>query len=72
MGGRGKADRHAPGGVCPFVNPDGVKKYCDVSLKDYDYVYPACGSSNSAIRLTRRSLRTIRLVRWVDVTKPRE
>lgn len=68
-----KLTGHAPGGVCPFVNPDGVKKYCDVSLKDYDYVYPACGSSNSAIRLTPDEVYELSdSSGWVDVTKPRE
>ena len=43
---------HAIGGVCPFALPEGVKTYCDVSLKRFDTVFPACGSSNSAIELT--------------------
>lgn len=68
-----KMTGHAPGGVCPFANPDGVKKYCDVSLKDYDFVYPACGSSNSAIRLTPDEVYELSdSSEWVDVTKPRE
>lgn len=68
-----KLTGHAPGGVCPVVNPDGVKKYCDVSLKDYDYVYPACGSSNSAIRLSPDEVYELSdSSGWVDVTKPRE
>ena len=43
---------HAVGGVCPFALPESVKVYCDSSLWRFDYVYPACGSSNSAIKLT--------------------
>ena len=43
---------HAVGGVCPFANPEGVKTYLDVSLKRFDTVFPAAGSSNSAIELT--------------------
>ena len=43
---------HAVGGVCPFALPEGVKAYCDISMKRFDTVFPACGSSNSAIELT--------------------
>jgi len=43
---------HAVGGVCPFAVNDGVKVYLDVSLKRFDTVFPACGSSNSAIELS--------------------
>ena len=43
---------HAVGGVCPFALPESVRVYCDSSLWRFDYVYPACGSSNSAIKLT--------------------
>lgn len=64
---------HAPGGVCPFANPSGTAKYCDISLKEYDYVYPACGSSNSAIKLTPDELFALSgSIDFVDVTKPRE
>lgn len=43
---------HAIGGVCPFGINEGVKVYLDESLQRFDYVYPACGSANSAIKLT--------------------
>ena len=43
---------HAVGGVCPFAVNEGVKVYLDVSLKRFETVFPACGSSNSAIELT--------------------
>ena len=43
---------HAVGGVCPFAVNDGVKVYLDESLKRFDTVFPACGSSNSAIEVT--------------------
>ena len=62
---------HAIGGVCPFAitNPD-VKIYLDDSLKRFNTVYPACGSGNSAIKLTLPELETLsRASRWVDVTK---
>lgn len=43
---------HAVGGVCPFAVNEGVRIYLDESLKRFETVYPACGSSNSAIELT--------------------
>ena len=43
---------HAVGGVCPFAVNEGVKIYLDVSIKRFDTIFPACGSSNSAIELT--------------------
>ncbi len=64
---------HAPGGVCPFANPSGVKRYCDLSLKEYDFVFPACGSGNSAIKLTPDELAELAdSLEWVDVVKQRE
>lgn len=61
---------HAIGGVCPFaVGPD-VKVYLDVSMKRFETVFPACGSSNSAIELTMEELeRYAGTVQWVDVCK---
>ncbi len=59
---------HAVGGVCPFANPHGVRVYLDVSLKRFSTVYPACGSSNSAIELTPEELEQYTLhPAWVDV-----
>ena len=43
---------YSVGGVCPFAVNDGVKVYLDESLKRFQTVFPACGSSNSAIELT--------------------
>ena len=43
---------HKVGGVCPFAINESVKVYFDESLKRFDKVYPACGSSNSAIGLS--------------------
>ena len=61
---------HIPGGVCPFGLNDNVKVYLDVSLKNYEYVYPACGSANSAIKLSIPELEKLsNYVKWVDVTK---
>lgn len=61
---------HAIGGVCPFAVNDGVSVYLDESLKRFSTVFPACGSSNSAIELTPEELeRYSGYVRWVDVCK---
>lgn len=61
---------HAVGGVCPFGVNEGVKVYLDESLKAYETVYPACGSSNSAIELTIAELEKYSGCRcWVNVTK---
>ncbi len=61
---------HAVGGVCPFAVNEGVKIYLDVSLKRFDTVFPACGSSNSAIELTIPELEEYSgYAEWVDVCK---
>lgn len=61
---------HAVGGVCPFAVKEGVKVYLDESLKRFETVFPACGSSNSAIELTIPELETYsRFDAWVDVCK---
>lgn len=61
---------HAVGGVCPFGINDAVKVYLDVSLKRLDTIYPACGSSNSAIKLTVNQLEEItNSSKWVNVCK---
>ena len=61
---------HAVGGVCPF----GINKidevYLDNSLKRFNIIYPACGSSNSAVRLTLEELeKTSNYKKWIDVCK---
>ncbi len=61
---------HEVGGVCPFGINDGVEVCLDESLKRFDYVYPACGSSNSAVKLTIEELeRCSGFKDWVDVGK---
>lgn len=61
---------HAVGGVCPFGIPDNVLVYVDKSLKRFETVFPACGSSNSAIELTCEELYTYaKGQEWVDVCK---
>ena len=61
---------HAVGGVCPFAVNEGVAVYLDESLKRFETVFPACGSSNSAIELTIPELvQYSGFAEWVDVTK---
>ncbi len=59
---------HAVGGVCPFAVNDGVKVYLDESLRRFETVFPACGSTNTAIELTIPELEKYsNFVQWVDV-----
>ena len=61
---------HAVGGVCPFGINEGVTVYLDESLRRFETVYPACGSSNSAVKLTVSGLETAsEFAKWVDVCK---
>mgnify|MGYP002599611916 FL=1 len=59
------------GGVCPFTEQnDGLEIYLDDSLKAFDYVYPACGTPNTAIKLTIQELEDlVEPKSWVAVTK---
>lgn len=64
---------HGVGGVCPFGVKDGVRIYLDASLKQFEKVYPACGSSNSVAELSLAELETASgALGWVDISKPRE
>ena len=64
---------HAVGGVCPFALPEGVPVYLDESLRRFETVFPAAGSSNSALELTPDELfTTSSALGWVDVCKSRE
>ena len=60
---------HEIGGVCPFgITRDDVEIYLDESLKRFETVFPACGSSNSAIKLSCQELETIcKYETWIDV-----
>lgn len=61
---------HAVGGVCPFAVKEGVTVYLDESLKRFETVFPACGSSNSAIELTLEELEKYSaFTAWIDVCK---
>ena len=61
---------HRVGGVSPFAVNPGVEIYLDASLKRFDTVFPACGSSNSAIELSCDELeRFSETDKWIDVCK---
>ena len=61
---------HSVGGVCPFAVNEGVKVYLDRSLLRFETVFPACGSSNSAIEMTIPELEEYSgFEAWVDVCK---
>lgn len=61
---------HAVGGVCPFAINENVEVYLDESLKRFETVFPACGSSNSAIQLTIAELEEYSgYLEWIDVCK---
>ena len=61
---------HSVGGVCPFAVNEGVKIYLDESLKRFTTVFPACGSSNSAIEFTISELEKYSEFNvWIDVCK---
>ena len=60
---------HEVGGVCPFGVNDDVKVYLDESLKDYQYVYPACGGYNTAIKLSIEELEEAsKCLGWIDIS----
>ena len=61
---------HAVGGVCPFAVNEGVRVFLDESLRRFETVFPACGSSNSAIELTIAELEKYSgFEGWVEVSR---
>ena len=61
---------HAAGGVCPFGINGNVDVFLDISLKQYEYIYPACGTSNTAVKLTINDLEKASYYKkWVNVCK---
>ncbi len=59
---------HPVGGVCPFALKENVKVYLDESLKLHEFIYPACGSINSAIKMSILELEKYsNYVEWIDV-----
>ena len=63
----------AVGGVCPFALPDTAEVYLDISMKKFQSLFPACGTSNSAIELTIAEIEMFTpFIKWVVVCKVRE
>jgi len=60
---------HPVGGVCPFGLKNNLDVYLDVSIKDFEYVYPAAGSVNSSIKIKPSELEKITKSIWVDICK---
>ncbi|MGZ8285912.1 MAG: YbaK/EbsC family protein [Allosphingosinicella sp.] len=60
---------HPVGGVCPFGLATPLPVYCDVSLRDFDRVYPAAGSLNSSVEVTPERLFDLVGERWVDLCR---
>ncbi len=60
---------HKIGGVCPFGLKQDIPIFLDVSLKEFDVVYPAAGSANSAVRVPVPSFRELVKGEWIDVSK---
>jgi prolyl-tRNA editing enzyme YbaK/EbsC (Cys-tRNA(Pro) deacylase) len=58
---------HPVGGVCPFGLATPMPVYCDVSLKAFDEVVPAAGSTHSALRIDPRRMAALVDAVWVDV-----
>src|SRR3954451_15115083 len=63
--------RHEVGGVCPFGLKSPLPIYCDVSLKAFDMVVPAAGSTHSAVRIAPDRMAELTAAEWVDVCEVR-
>jgi prolyl-tRNA editing enzyme YbaK/EbsC (Cys-tRNA(Pro) deacylase) len=63
---------HPVGGVCPFGLKKSLPIYLDQSLKEFDYVFPAGGSPNSAVKINLDYLQQVTHGEWVDVCKEPE
>ena len=62
---------HEVGGVCPFGLKSPLPIYCDVSLKAYDIVVPAAGSTHSAVKIAPERMAELTAAEWVDVCEHR-
>ena len=60
---------HPVGGVCPFGLASPLPIYCDISLKDFELVYPAAGSRTASVRLSPDRLASITGATWVDICR---
>lgn len=60
---------HPVGGVCPFGLKTKMKVYIDISIKDFEYVYPAAGSQTTALKISPNAIERLTNAVWVDVCK---
>lgn len=59
---------HPIGGVCPFANPEGTRVFLDESLRRFESVFPAAGTTTSAVHLEVDRLEVLCDAEgWVDV-----
>ena len=63
---------HEVGGVCPFGLKEPLPIYCDVSLRQFDLVVPAAGSTHSAVRIAPQRMAELVGAEWVDVCEARD
>jgi prolyl-tRNA editing enzyme YbaK/EbsC (Cys-tRNA(Pro) deacylase) len=63
---------HDVGGVCPFGLKTPLPVYCDVSLKAFDEVVPAAGSTHSSVRIAPSRMAELTAAEWVDVCEHRD
>jgi prolyl-tRNA editing enzyme YbaK/EbsC (Cys-tRNA(Pro) deacylase) len=64
-----KLTGHPVGGVCPFGLATPMTVYCDISLKAFDEVIPAAGSTHSALRINPLRMAELTRAQWVDVAQ---
>lgn len=58
---------HPVGGVCPFGLKNNLEIYLDISIKEFQYVYPAAGSITSAMKISPSSIKELTDATWVDI-----
>ena len=58
---------HPVGGLCPFGLKTDLEVYLDISIKDFNYVYPAAGAKDFALKISPRDMETITNSVWIDV-----
>ncbi|MDP4143784.1 MAG: YbaK/EbsC family protein [Bacillota bacterium] len=58
---------HPVGGVCPFGLKNSLEIYLDLSIKDFQYVYPAAGSKNYAMKISPNEIHSLTNATWIDV-----
>lgn len=61
---------HPVGGICPFGLAHPLPVYCDLSLRDFELVYPAAGSRTASVKMTPERIAELTGARWVDVCQP--